>query len=122
MRAHLIGVTAALLALSGCTREVHPIGPPLDMDAELARAAPHDVTTPPDEADSGPDTSNEDTTPAPEEVASPWRLLDYVDPLISTGGVGFNVGSGVPGAQAPFGMVKVSPDTDGIYMGAGAYH
>jgi len=34
-----------------------------------------------------------------------------VDPFIATGGVGFGVGSGFPGAAWPFGLVRVSPDT-----------
>ncbi len=35
----------------------------------------------------------------------------YVDPFIGTGGAGWGVGSIVPGATRPFGMVKLSPDT-----------
>jgi predicted alpha-1,2-mannosidase len=74
-----------------------------------------------------PDTAEadaQDTTDAADTGAGPptWRVVDWVDPRISTGGIGFNVGSGVPGAQAPFGLVKVSPDTDGMYDGAAAYH
>lgn len=38
-------------------------------------------------------------------------LTRFVDPFIATGGLGFGVGSAYPGAAAPFGMVKISPDT-----------
>ncbi|MCX7959547.1 MAG: hypothetical protein N3B13_10925, partial [Deltaproteobacteria bacterium] len=38
--------------------------------------------------------------------------LKYIDPSIGTGGYSpWGVGSNLPGATAPFGMVKVSPDT-----------
>jgi len=39
------------------------------------------------------------------------RLIDAVNPFIGTGGDGFGVGSCFPGPQAPFGMVRPSPDT-----------
>ncbi|RJO63456.1 MAG: glycoside hydrolase family 92 protein [Myxococcales bacterium] len=39
-------------------------------------------------------------------------LLEYVNPFIATGGYGqWGVGSDLPGATAPFGLVKLSPDT-----------
>ena len=37
--------------------------------------------------------------------------VDFVDPFIGTGGIGFGVGSTPPGAQVPFGVARVSPDT-----------
>ena len=44
----------------------------------------------------------------------------YVDPFIGTGGHGHTY----PGAQVPFGMVQLSPDTrnDGSWDGCGGYH
>ncbi len=45
------------------------------------------------------------------EQAAPLRMVDWVDPFIGTGGPGFNVGSGLPGPTAPFGMIYPSPDT-----------
>jgi predicted alpha-1,2-mannosidase len=42
---------------------------------------------------------------------SPVDLVSKVDPFIATGGIGFSVGSGFPGAAWPFGLVRVSPDT-----------
>lgn len=38
-------------------------------------------------------------------------LIDYVNVFIGTGGIGFGVGSMIPGATAPFSMIKLSPDT-----------
>ena len=56
------------------------------------------------------------------------NLVDYVDPFIATGGIGYAVNCGFPGAGMPFGMVKISPDTAmsgglaaGFYRGGG-YH
>ena len=56
------------------------------------------------------------------------RLVDLVDPFITTGGDGFGVGSGYPGPAAPFGMIHPGPDTtDGdnappFYHCAGYYY
>ncbi len=41
------------------------------------------------------------------------KLIDYVNPFVGTGGQGFGVGSATPAATAPFGMVKVGPDSAG---------
>jgi len=48
--------------------------------------------------------------------------IDYVDPFIATGGEGFNIGSGLPGATRPFGMVKLSPDTQDSHGATDFYH
>jgi predicted alpha-1,2-mannosidase len=37
--------------------------------------------------------------------------IDMVDPRIGTGGLGYGIGSVPPGAQVPFGLARVSPDT-----------
>ncbi|MBZ0273400.1 GH92 family glycosyl hydrolase [bacterium] len=37
--------------------------------------------------------------------------LPWVDPFIGTGGLGWGMGAMTPGAFAPFGLVKMSPDT-----------
>ena len=37
--------------------------------------------------------------------------IEWVDPLIGTGGHLYGVGGDPPGAQVPFGLVKFSPDT-----------
>ena len=49
-------------------------------------------------------------------------LIQFVDPLIGTGGIGYEVGCSYPGAAMPFGMVKLSPDTSDTYgLAAGFY-
>ncbi len=45
----------------------------------------------------------------PNWVAGPYT--DLVDPFVGSGGRGFGYGSTVVGAVAPFGMVRLSPDT-----------
>lgn len=39
--------------------------------------------------------------------------IQYVNPFVGTGGVGFGVGSAFPGPQRPFGLARPSPDTLG---------
>jgi plastocyanin len=63
-----------------------------------------------------------------EPVFAPPPLIQYVDPFIGSGGVGFGFGSAVTGAVAPFGMVRLGPDTtkSGVpvpfYHYSGYYH
>lgn len=61
-----------------------------------------------------------DRVPLPEE--DPVALVDYVDPMIGTGGLGFSVGCAYPGAAVPWGLVKVSPDTADANGAAPEYH
>ena len=62
------------------------------------------------------------------DFGEPVPLVDFVDPMIATGGVGYGVNCGYPGVTRPLGMVKISPDSateggaaDGFYRGGG-YH
>ncbi|MBI4566815.1 MAG: glycoside hydrolase family 92 protein [Planctomycetes bacterium] len=61
------------------------------------------------------------------EVAGAVDRLAEVNPFIGTGGAGFGCGGLYPGAQVPFGMARVSPDT-GLAKGRlrgrnfGGYH
>lgn len=73
-------------------------------------------------------TSDKTSTEVVIPLGEPANLIDYVDPMIATGGIGYAVNCGFPGAGRPFGMVKVSPDTAmagglaaGFYRGGG-YH
>ncbi len=50
--------------------------------------------------------------PVPEWAPAPY--VQYVDPFIGSGGFAFSHGSSVVGACAPFGMVRLSPDTLGV--------
>ena len=65
-----------------------------------------------------------DSGSAPET----FSLVDHVDPTIGTGGVGFAVGCGFPGASTPNGLVSLSPDTADAYgnsfgaLRGGGYH
>ncbi len=70
-------------------------------------ATDDDDDTPVDGDDELPDEDGD--APWEEDPNLPERLVDRVDPFIGTGGQGFNVGSGLPGATVPFGMIKVSP-------------
>lgn len=63
----------------------------------------------PDPLDLGCWTPPEGDDPARVAAAAP--LIEYVDPFIGTGGVGFGVGSAFPGPQRPFGMIRPGPDT-----------
>lgn len=67
--------------------------------------------------DSGPeDAGVESCYEAPTDdsrntVAAAAPLIQYVDPFIGTGGVGFGIGSSFPGPQVPYGMARPGPDT-----------
>lgn len=70
-----------------------------------------------------------DGGPTPVQPSeAPVDLLGAIDPFIGSGGFGFQVGSGMPGATLPFGHVRLSPDTAdhmGSYPGfhrGGGYH
>lgn len=67
-------------------------------------------------ADAGPDSSVESCYEAPTNddrtvVAAKAPFIQYVDPFIGTGGVGFGTGSTFPGPQVPYGMARPGPDT-----------
>lgn len=59
------------------------------------------------------------TAVEPSWVAAPY--VDQVDPFVGSGGRGFGYGSTVVGAVAPFGMVRLSPDTM-LASGAVPFH
>ena len=44
-------------------------------------------------------------------VSSSSAIIDYVNPFIGSGGSGFGAGGHNPGAQVPFGILRVGPDT-----------
>jgi predicted alpha-1,2-mannosidase len=57
-----------------------------------------------------------------ESISIDERHIDWVNPFIGTGGVGFGFGSGVPGPKMPFGMIYPSPDTMKESGAASFYH
>jgi len=62
--------------------------------------------------DSGVESCYEPPTDASTNVvAAKAPLIEYVDPFIGTGGVGFGTGSTFPGPQVPYGMARPGPDT-----------
>lgn len=72
-----------------------------DGDADPVDAAV-DMPAPP--VDMGP-------PPDPRPATPPY--VDYVDPLIGSGGLGFGVGSSSIAPQTPFGLARPGPDTAG---------
>ena len=83
-----------------------------DLSTTEDAALPDDAAVP----DDTPDIAEVDAGPV-----VPERMVDLVRPLVATGGIGFGVGSGVPGPKAPFGMIHPSPDGTGE-MGIPPYH
>ena len=69
----------------------------------------------PADADDVPDAADVPAETGPGLDDPPYTR--WVDPFIGTGGQAFNIGSSLPGATAPWGMVKASPDTHGPYGG-----
>ena len=59
-------------------------------------------------------TPESDPGPVGPTPAGP-PFVRHVNPFIGTGGDLANIGSALPGATAPFGLVKVSPDTTDQY-------
>lgn len=105
MRRLFGGIACAAACVWGGACGAAPAAPPADAGA----ADPDDVFCDPlDQADD--DTSPPAPTPEP--------LVRWVDPRIGTGGVAWGVGTTYPGAQAPFGMARPSPDTS--HLGAAA--
>ncbi|MDQ3035501.1 MAG: GH92 family glycosyl hydrolase [Myxococcota bacterium] len=62
--------------------------------------------------DAGPDAGLADAGPPPASRPATAPLIQWVDPFIGTGGVGYNdIGSTYPGPAMPFGMIHPGPDT-----------
>lgn len=66
---------------------------------------------PADLGDWQPDFGEESDLGESLEPVTSDTVLDYVDPFIGTGGLGFAYGGLTPAAQAPLGMIRVGPDT-----------
>ncbi len=54
-----------------------------------------------------PEEEPPDDPPPPEE----YDPVDYVDPLIGAGGIGFGIAAAFPGPTVPFGQTRLGPDT-----------
>ena len=89
-------------------------GPDVGLDGGALDAPPRvDAWAPDVGVDAGP-------PPATHAAASP--VSQWVDPMIGTGGNGFNdVGASHPGPQWPFGMIRPGADTCGADGGSSGY-
>ncbi|MBL8679455.1 MAG: GH92 family glycosyl hydrolase [Myxococcales bacterium] len=102
---------SGLALLAACSQPSPAPSDALPHDAAIDSAAPADVpsTDVPDTAvtDTGVDSGVAPVMP----VAATAPFVRYVDPLLGTGGAGFNVGNTYPGPQVPFGLARPGPDT-----------
>lgn len=63
-------------------------------------------------ADAGTDAAIVDAGPPPPSRPAAEPLIQWVDPFLGTGGVGYNdLGNAYPGPTRPFGMARPGPDT-----------
>lgn len=111
---------ALFLAVAGCGGSGSDAGPEMpSLDALSDSQTPNDLlgdqgeTLDPDAADvTLTDVSEADANPDPcLGIPSPCGRGGLVDPLIGSGEFGYKLGAVFVGALAPFGMVKVGPDT-----------
>lgn len=84
-------------------------------DADSTSAAPTSTGEPPTTTDADSTTGGTTTTdgelPEPEGMPAATPLIQWVDPFVGTGGLGFGTGSAFPGPQVPFGLARPGPDT-----------
>ncbi|MFW5920512.1 MAG: GH92 family glycosyl hydrolase [Polyangiales bacterium] len=97
----IVGGAVALVALAGCGSSGS------DPDAGMADTGPAVV----DGGDGGADDGGADAGPPPPARSAEAPLVQWVNPFIGTGGLGFGTGACYPGPQRPFGMVRPGPDT-----------
>jgi len=75
-----------------------------------------------DAADADGDVAVDADEELPPSRPAEAPLVQWVDPFIGTGGLGFGVGSAFPGPQVPYGMARPGPDTTGASSAAGPSH
>ncbi|MBN1946498.1 MAG: GH92 family glycosyl hydrolase [Bradymonadales bacterium] len=109
-------------SLHGCSSHETGLEPSLDSAAEPAEDLPEEEEISPagDLVEAGDSEEGErdlladpadDGEDQPDLPDPGFPGLQVVNPLIGTGAYGAGVGNTFPGAAMPFGMVKVSPDT-----------
>jgi len=116
-------MSVALIACTGNEYQDDQTFQPLGDEDEVV--ADGDTTPPPDGDKEDGDVTEGESEEAveQEEEFEDYRTVDLANPFIGTGGVGFGIGSGTPGAAAPFGMVLAAPDTrTATGSGAHFYH
>lgn len=111
----------ALLALAGaCSDDPPPGESESESESDLGSGdsdqdtVSNDVAEPPDlptPDSSAPDAAETDGGDGDPVAIDGQAALELVDPFIGSGGVGFGYAALTPAAQAPFGLVKLGPDT-----------
>ncbi|NOZ01395.1 MAG: glycoside hydrolase family 92 protein, partial [Deltaproteobacteria bacterium] len=104
------GIMVLLLAM-GCGGKIEnqmdsSVDPGLQFDA-------HEIVDAPDEETTADASDVQETQQTQDPDGPPYAR--HVNPMIGTGGDLANIGSAYPGAAAPLGLVKVSPDTTDEY-------
>lgn len=102
MRVRLLSALAWIVA---CSSSAPPAPPPdiVGVDGDDVECDPLDSV------------QDDSSSPATD---TPTPLVQWVDPMVGTGGEGWAVGTTYPGAQVPFGMARPGPDTS--YLGGAA--
>ena len=121
--AWLLGL--GLAAIAGCSADTVGVAQDVPGDAEAVADVRPD-TAPDTPGETATDTTDNDTLPhddtgpdasdAPPSDVGPTPTFDpiaSVDPFQGTGATGINFGARFPGPKLPFGMVALSPDTEG---------
>jgi predicted alpha-1,2-mannosidase len=85
-------------------------------DDDSADDGDNDDVSPSDDDAADDDDNNNDNDASPgddddNDDETPTDVLDYVDPFIGTGGLGYGYASAYPGVKTPFGMVSMNPNT-----------
>jgi predicted alpha-1,2-mannosidase len=100
---------------------VSAVGLAIGCSSSTSAPAPEVVGVDADDVECDPlDTAVDDSSTA--ATATPTPLVQWVDPMIGTGGSGWGVGTTYPGPQAPFGMARPGPDTTYQGQAASFYH
>jgi predicted alpha-1,2-mannosidase len=107
-RGGLIFIFAIGLSLAGgCSSSSTPAPEVVGVDQDDVECDPLDTV------------ADDSSTPA---VDTPAPLVQWVDPLLGTGGSGWGVGTTYPGPQVPFGMARPGPDTTLLGKAASFIH
>ena len=112
-----LSIIACSVALGACSGR--PPAPTDSGDAQIAAAV--DGSLDAQLEDVAPVDTGVDVPPAQSHPAAA-PLIQWVNPLMGTGGAGYGTGSMFPGPQTPFGMARPGPDTTEPTGAAGFSH
>ena len=110
----VVSVALAALVGQGCDDGDAGVDDAAAVDAAAVDAAAVDAGTRPEDASSSMDVGCPDCDAGPGPDALVGTPRSWVDPFVGTGASGLNFGALFPGPKRPFGMVSLSPDTDGF--------